>query len=81
MENCKTRKKAEKELEKELKANRTPTVTSTSHVNYIIGSTTLVTGPTSTESSASAIGSGDNAASTVTNSWDRRKATTLSQWS
>ena len=79
-ENCKTRKKAEKKLEKELRANRTPTVASTAMSTMSSGAPTLsqVQPP---QSSASAIGMEDNAASTLTNSWDRRKAKTLGQWS
>ena len=64
-ENCKARKKTEKKLKK---SQEDTYDCLNHHINYVIGSTTLVTGPTSTESSASTIDPGDNAASTITNS-------------
>ena len=41
MENCKTRKKAEKKLKKELRANRTPMVTSTATSTMLSGAPPL----------------------------------------
>ena len=53
VENCKTRKKAERKLQKELKARRTSMVTSTAHVNYVTEGTTIVPCSAFTDSSAS----------------------------
>ena len=80
VENCKARKKAEKKIQKELKAKRTPTVTSTA-ASTVIEDTTIVPGPAFTDSSASTSDLQNNSASAITSSWHRRKVAVLSQQS
>ena len=80
IENFKARKKAKKKLKKELRAKRTSTVTSTATSTTSLGAPPLSQAQPP-QSSASTSDPGDNAASTATNSWDRRKVTMLGQQS